>query len=262
LQDRLTMSLNIATNFNDANLLGGGTGDFEQAIQRNPTAPLYNEDGTFFETEAFNNYNPISRLANRLSKRNQQTTSADLRLQLQLLENWSVAAFGSYDRNTYNNRYYRSSKDWENRVGTDYQGMGYASKENYLDWRKTFEMTTDYRKTFNHTHTITAMAGYSYQYYTFEKFNVNNNGFTTDAFEDWNLGAGSAINNTKLPRPGMGSEKQDNTLVAFFGRINYSYADKYHLQGILRHEGSSRFGANHKWGNFPAVSAGWTISEE
>lgn len=262
LRDRLAMSLNLATNMNKANLLGGGTGDFEQAIQRNPTAPLYNEDGTFYETLAYNNYNPLSRLANRISKRNQQTTSADLRLQLQIIENWSVSAFGSYLRNSYNDRYYRSSKDWDNRVGTEYQGMGYASKSNRLEWTKTFEATTDYRKTLNSVHTITALAGYSYQYHTFETFNVNNSGFTTDAFLDWNLGAGSAINNTTLPRPGMGSEKQDNTLVAFFGRVNYSYADKYHLQGILRREGSSRFGDNHKWGNFPAISAGWSISEE
>lgn len=274
LQDLLTMSLNLATNFNKANMLGagatdkedematGGTGDFEQAIQRNPTAPLYNEDGSFFETEAFNNYNPLSRLANREAWRDQQTTSADMRLNLQLTDEWSVSGFGSYVRDAYNDRYYRSSKDWDNRVGTEFQGMGFASKSNYLAWTKTFEATTDYRKTFNDLHTITGILGYSYQYETFEKFRVNNNGFTTDAFLDWNLGAGSAINDTSLPRPGMGSEKQDNTLVAFFGRVNYSLADKYYLQGILRREGSSRFGANHKWGNFPAVSAGWTISEE
>jgi hypothetical protein len=262
LNDRLTMSLNLATNFNKANLLGGGTGDFEQAIQRNPTAPLYNEDGTFYETTAYNNYNPLSRLANRISERDQQTTSADVRLQVKLTDYWSVSGFGSYLRNTYNDRYYRSSKDWDNRPGSSYQGMGYASKSNYLSWSKTFEATTDYRRTFNDVHTVTGLVGYSYQYNTEESFNVNNNGFTTDAFLDWNLGAGSAIQNTRLPRPGMGSSKNDNTLVAFFGRVNYSFDNKYYLQAIVRHEGSSRFGANHKWGTFPALSAGWTISEE
>ena len=262
LNDRLTMSVNLATNFNKANMLGGGTGDFEQAIQRNPTAPLYNEDGTFFETTAFNNYNPLSRLANRVSERNQQTTSADIRMQVDLTDYWSVSGFGSYQRNTYNDRYYRSSLDWDNRPGSSYQGMGYASKANHLSWSKTFEATTDYRRTFDDVHTLTGLFGYSYQYDTAEDFNVNNNGFTTDAFMDWNLGAGSAIQNTQLPRPGMGSNKQDNTLVAFFGRVNYSFDQRYYLQAIVRHEGSSRFGANHKWGTFPAISAGWTISEE
>src|SRR5699024_8926762 len=81
-------------------------------------------------------------------------------------------------------------------------------------------------------------------------------------FKDWNLGAGSAINNDQLPKPGLGSFKEDNTLIAFFGRVNYSFKQRYFAQAILRHEGSSRFGTNHKWGNFPAASVGWDISEE
>lgn len=60
----------------------------------------------------------------------------------------------------------------------------------------------------------------------------------------------------------MDSFKNDNTLIAFFGRVNYAFNNKYLLQFILRHEGSSRFGANNKWANFPAVSAGWNISNE
>ncbi len=262
LNDKLLVSMNLATNLNNANLLGGQTGYFEQAIQRNPTAPLYNEDGSFYETHAFNNYNPLSRLAYRLSKRSQQTTAADVRVQLDLIEGLNLVATGAYQRDSYNDREYRSIKDWDQRVGTDYQGMAYARKANYLQWSKSFEATANYRRTFNEKHTVTALLGYSYQYSTTEKFDVNNNGFTTDGFLDWNLGAGSAINNTKLPRPGMSSNKVDNTLVAFFGRINYSFLDRYFLQALLRHEGSSKFGANHRWGNFPAVSAGWTISEE
>lgn len=262
LQDKLTVSLNLATNLRKENRLGGGTADFEQAIQRNPTMPLYNEDGSYYEVVASNTYNPMSRLAYRTSERNQQTTSADVKATLELIEGLSISAFGSHLRDNHNDRYYRSSKDFDNRVGTTYQGMGYASKANLLEWTNMFESTIDYRKTFNDKHTVTGLLGYSYQYSTTEAFNANNNGFTTDAFEDWNLGAGSAIQNTALPRPGMGSSKVSNKLISFFGRVNYSYADKYHFQAILRREGSSRFGANHKWGNFPSISGGWTLSEE
>ena len=262
LQDRLSMQLNVASNFNLANQLGGGGGDFEQAIQRNPTAPLYNEDGTFMETMAYNNYNPLSRLAYRTNQRNQQTFSSDLKFQLQILKGLSASAFGSYVRNQNNDRTYRSTRDWDQRVGTSYQGMAYASKSNSMSWTRTFESTIDYFTTIAENHAITALAGYSHQYSTSESFNVNNNGFTTDAFKDWNLGAGSAINNTVLPRPGMGSSKEDNTLIAFFGRINYAFMERYFIQAIFRHEGSSKFGANNKWGDFPAVSAGWSIGDE
>lgn len=262
LNDKLTMQLNVASNFNQANLLGGGSGDFEQAIQRNPTAPIFNPDGTYLETDAYNNYNPLSRLAFRTSERTQQTFSGDLKLQLQLAPGLSTSAFGSYIRNTYNDRQFRSLKDWDQRPTSQYLGMGYASKSNNLSWTKTFESTIDYFTTLADIHAITALVGYSYQYSASESFNVNNSGFTTDGFKDWNLGAGSAINNTKLPRPEMGSSKGDNTLIAFFGRINYTLNEKYFIQAILRHEGSSRFGVNNKWGNFPAVSVGWAIGEE
>lgn len=260
--ERLTFQVNLAANLNNANLLGGGTGDFEQAIQRNPTAPIRNEDGTFVETQAFNNYNPLSRLANRISKREQQSLSGDASLSYKILDGLSITSFGSYVRDSYNDRYYRSTEDFDQRLNSPYQGMAYASKSNYLDWSKTFETTINYNTTIAHDHTIGALAGYSYQYLTTETFNVNNNGFTTDGFLDWNLGAGSAINNTFLPRPGMGSFKEDNTLVGFFGRVNYAFTNKYYAQVILRREGSSKFGTNHKWGNFPAASVGWAISEE
>ena len=60
----------------------------------------------------------------------------------------------------------------------------------------------------------------------------------------------------------MQSSKSKNTLIAFFGRVNYNYLGKYMLSVSMRHEGSSKFGSNYKWGWFPALSAGWTISEE
>ncbi|MGO1244173.1 MAG: SusC/RagA family TonB-linked outer membrane protein [Sphingobacterium sp.] len=268
LQDRLTFDMNMAGNFNKANLLGGkaddngNVPDFEQAVQRNPTAPLYNEDGSFYQTQAYNNYNPLSRYAYREDERDQQTFSADARVKVKILDELSWTGFGSYVRDNYNDRRYRSTLDWDQRENSDYQGMAYAYKGNFLEWTKTFETMLDYNKTFNEKHHVTGLLGYSYQYHTLENFEANNNGFTTDGFLDWNLGAGTALTNDKLPKPGMGSFKEDNTLVAFFGRVNYNFDDKYFVTGILRREGSSRFGANNKWGNFPAISAGWTITNE
>jgi len=276
LQDHLEMQFNLAANLSKSNLLGGGVnddvnsadygktsgGDFEQAVQRNPTAPIRNPDGSFLETQGFNNYNPLSRLENRIFDRDRSTISGDARFTYNIIEGLKASAFGSYVRDEYNDRRYRSVNDWDQRQNSEYQGMGYAAKANSMQASRTFESTIDYTKLIADDHSINATLGYSYQYNTLEKFNVNNNGFTNDAMLDWDLGGGSAINNTALPRPGMGSFKDDNTLIAFFGRVNYSYLGKYSAQVVLRREGSSRFGANNKWGNFPAASLGWTISEE
>ncbi|WP_236032997.1 SusC/RagA family TonB-linked outer membrane protein [Algoriphagus pacificus] len=258
---RLQLAANLATNFNKANLLGGGGGDFEQAIQRNPTAPIRNPDGTFVETQAYNNYNPLSRYEYRTDERNQQTFSGDLRLTFEILEGLNISAFGAHTQNTYNDRQYRSLKDFAQRPNAEFQGTGYARKYNALTWSDVFESTLNYKRVVG-DHSFDVLGGYSYQYNTFEDFAVNNSGFTTDAFQDWNLGAGTAINNTQLPRPGMGSFKEDNTLIALFGRVSYSYKEKIFGQLIMRREGSSKFGENHKWGNFPAASVGWDLSKE
>ncbi|WP_236059490.1 SusC/RagA family TonB-linked outer membrane protein [Chitinophaga rhizophila] len=257
--NKLTMQANMVANFNKANMLGGEGGYFEQAVAWNPTAPLYKPDGTFYEIQEY--FNPAGRLKNRLSQRDQQTFAGDARFTLAITKDLSASVFGSYQRDNFNDRYFRSMYDFEQRQGTSWQGMGYASKLNEINWTKTLDPTVNYEHSWG-AHSISAIAGYSYQYSTRETFNANNNGYTTDAFMDWNLGAGSAINNTALPRPGLGSFKEDNTLIAFFGRANYSYKNKYYAQVILRREGSSRFGANNKWGNFPAASVGWTITEE
>ena len=60
----------------------------------------------------------------------------------------------------------------------------------------------------------------------------------------------------------MGSYKNDNTLIGFFGRVSYGYDNRYNLMVSVRREGSSKFGNNNKWGTFPSISAGWTISNE
>ena len=61
---------------------------------------------------------------------------------------------------------------------------------------------------------------------------------------------------------GMGSYKNGYKLIAFFGRVSYDWKGRYMLTASLRHEGSTKFGEHYKWGNFPAVSAGWRISDE
>lgn len=260
LDNKLQLQTNIATNFNKSDLLGGSTGDFEQSVQRNPTAPVFGTDGKFVETNAFNNYNPLARLMQELNERDQQTFSGDVKLILEPLKNLHLSAFGSIVRNDFNDRSYRSRASRSSQQS--FQGTGFASKSNNLSLDNTFETTVDYIQHVNNSHTITGLAGYSYQYSRGESFNLNNSGFSTDAFEDYNIGAGNAITNTTLPRPGLGSNKEDNKLIAFFGRINYNYREKYLLQFIMRHEGSSKFGVNNKWGNFPAVSAGWVLTSE
>jgi TonB-linked SusC/RagA family outer membrane protein len=256
LADRLKLQMNLATNFNNANLLGGGGWESEQT--KNPTLSNYNPDGTYrFDLTSTNEF---ARLSQETSYRKQQTTTANAKADLTIIDGLKASIFGSVVRDNYLDGQYRLKASENSVENTDFPGGGYAYRGTSLFQDFAFEPTISYDKTFAKKHSITALAGYSYRYHIEEGAGASNRGFINDLFHEDNLAQGSAL---ALGKAGMSSFKNDNTLVALFGRLNYAYDNnKYLFQFILRREGSSRFGDNNKFGYFPAASAGWTISEE
>ena len=122
------------------------------------------------------------------------------------------------------------------------------------------EFTTDYSKSIKDHH-FTLLGGYSYQYDVTEGFSGNNSNFPTDLYTYNRLQSGDALT-LQNGSVALSSDKSDSKLIGFFGRINYNWNDKYLLMASLRHEGSSKFGKNNHWGDFPAVSVGWRIDKE
>ena len=266
--DKLNIQLNLATNINNANLLSnGGTTDFfnnelnasgwEEELAKNPTKQIFNPDGSYYyDNQSTNQY---ARLFNNTSYRKQQTTSADLKADFDIAKGFKASVFGSMQRDNFVDGGYATLGSENSIENSDYPGGGYAFKNNFLSQAYAFEPTLQYNTTVADKHSFTALAGYSYQYNIEEGAKASTRGFLNDQFNEDNLGAGQALADGKAD---MGSFKNDNTLIAFFGRVNYAFDNKYLVQLILRHEGSSRFGANNKWGNFPAVSLGWNVTEE
>lgn len=118
------------------------------------------------------------------------------------------------------------------------------------------EFTLNYNKTIG-KHKIDVLAGYSAQKGTSDVLRVSAKGFQNDNIgEITDKGAEAAF--FALDNAG----KSTNTLLSYFGRFNYNYAGKYFLTGSFRRDGSSRFGPLNKYGNFPSVAAGWSLSEE
>jgi TonB-linked SusC/RagA family outer membrane protein len=253
-KDRVTASFNVATNINKANLLGGG--GWENVLTKNPTESYYNPDGSFLFTR--NITNEVARLEQETSKRSQQTNSIDGKIDVDVLTGLKASAFVAYQRDQYVDNQYRllnSQNSLENDVAP---GGGYAYKGTSLNENFNFEPTLEYSRTLKEKHRFTGMVGYSYRYEVNESFNANNRGYTNDIFEENNLGSVPVAIN----RIGIGSNKNDNTLIALFGRIHYTFDGKYNLEAVLRREGSSRFGTNNKWASFPAVSASWELTRE
>ncbi|NNE78032.1 MAG: TonB-dependent receptor, partial [Pricia sp.] len=115
--------------------------------------------------------------------------------------------------------------------------------------------------TYNHNqgdHNVTVLVGHSYQETIFEQKVLELEGFANNGIEPKYQ---DQISSDVLPTS-LEARAYKNELQSFFGRVNYGYADKYLLTATMRADGSSKFGANNKYGYFPSVAFGWNISKE
>ena len=231
---------------------------FKHATHYNPTAPVYDLDrddsGGYYQLDIQNYSNPVAQIMQNDRHTKGGTFQGSARVSVNILESLRAQVFGSVRHDDRVLGAYSSREIFN----TSAYGSATRRYDNRLD--KTIEATLDYAKEIDR-HNIVALAGYSYEHNSLEWFNVNNSGFDSDVFSYYDLGAGSNLLNNPTESM-MNSFVTRSDLVSFFGRVNYSFNERYLLSASVRHEASSRLGANHKWGTFPAVSAGWRISNE
>ena len=137
--------------------------------------------------------------------------------------------------------------------------MGEASRSYSKSRTRTFEWLTNFGARLGKNN-IKAMLGYSYQYSMGSGLSANNKDFPNDGLTSDNLGSGEFAKDEG--EVCLSSYRNSSKLISFFGRVSYDWDGKYLFTASLRHEGSSKFGPSYKWGNFPAVSAGWRIGRE
>jgi len=248
LRINLNLNNNIVTDHQVANDV------FANAVLRNPTLPVYNEDGSYREMMN-TGVNPVGLINEAKGSNRYDQLMMNGKVSFRPIEDLDLSAmyaymgdFNLYDFNT-SHKSYTATMDGKN--GEVFMNGGHGVN-------KTLELQANYNKVIK-DHTINAMVGYSYNDYMREAWSMDGHDFPLDVFGSWNIGSANSI---KEGLSNMGSNKFSWKLIAFFGRINYNFANKYLLMASLRREGSSKFGANNKWGYFPAVSAGWRITSE
>jgi len=237
---------------------GNDNSAFKHATHFNPTAPVYDPDnelsGGYYVLDIQNYSNPVALLKQNIRETKGGTFQGSARVTWNIIEGLRAQVFGSIKHTDQAQGAYSSREIYN----TSTYGSATRRYDNWLN--ETIEATVDYVKSFD-KHNLVALAGYSYEHNFREWFRANNSNFDSDVFSYYNLGAGSNLLNNPT-QDMMESFITQNDLTSFFGRINYNYDEKYLLSASVRHEGSTRLGANHKWGTFPAVSAGWRISNE
>lgn len=255
--DMIKVQLNIMKRWHENGPVdAAGLQVYRQSIMRNPTEPIYASDGDYYENMSINYYmNPIALLKEKTGGYKTENTRLTGNVTVEPIKGWQTNIMLSTDRYNDHDQGYYTSKYYDQKINYT---TGYATQSYDNGRSDNLEITSTYKHQWGE-HRFEALAGYSYQYNVYENFYANNTNFMSDFYEYNNLGVGQYLKDGKA---GMGSGKSDDKLVGFFGRISYGYADRYNVLLSIRREGSSKFGANHKWGTFPSASAGWTISNE
>ncbi len=240
---------------------------FCNAIEANPTTPLMNPENPNqyynFQGQVVSS-NPVELMKLEKDQADTKLLDWDGTIKLNLLplfapdSNQTLSTQVMFADHQYsnNNTWFRPSTSTL-AINGGYDGEGsrsYSKERQYV-----LEWLTNWSGSFNN-HNIKAMAGYSYQYSQYSGFSAWNKDFPNDGLGSDNLGSGELAKEEGEVL--MSSYKNDAKLISFFGRVSYDYDGKYLFTASLRHEGSSKFGEKHKWGNFPAISAGWRISQE
>lgn len=257
-QYALDKKLHFALNLNGTieNFRNVPTADvFAFSYNLNPTMPVYNDDGSYFEIEGMANYNPIAMLKQMKRDNKRNIINGRMQIDYSFLDMFTAAVSGSYSRASLLTGYYESkySRAAEN-IGAF---GGLANRSNTTNDSRLLESTLTFDHTFGKIHKVNAIVGYSYQDFINEYVFAQNRSFISDLFEYNNLGAGN-----QLQAGDVASNKNSNKLISFYGRANYSVGGKYIATVTVRRDGSSKFGKNNKWGTFPSASLAWRISQE
>jgi len=223
----------------------GGLSLIQVALKKSPSMPVYNPDGSFYNGDVSGFLNPVA-YANLVRSTNQVTS---------LIGN----VYGDYSilpglnfRMTWGMNYAGVLENFFEPSTAERNGVAKGSvfTSDVLGWIN--ENTLNYTKTFGQ-HKLTGLLGYSQQERSAFGVNAAGTQYATNNIYTLNAAVMPTQASTNNSAYGLSSA---------FGRVGYAYGDKYLLEASARRDGSSRFGANKRYAIFPAVSAGWRISNE
>ncbi len=257
LQNRL--KVNSSLSLRKVHEVYGDDGMFDTALTLNPTLPIYNADGSYYQpTSPTDVRNPVSVLRGNTSNGDRIYLLGNATAQWNILmldhHNLNTSIVYSLQYNDYKSNWYTPT--WSSQSYWDGK-QGEANIHYQKWWTNRAEWLVNYTWTIPQ-HEIKFVGGYSWERSSWEQTYEYNENFTYDTTTYHGIGSGTGL---KDGTANLYAGRSESTLIGFFGRVNYNWRDMLYTSVSLRHEGSSKFGANKKWGNFPAVSLAWEVTE-
>ena len=252
---KLQADLNIVSR-TQSNFSGAGyNGAWRQALIRNPTDRMLDDDGMWQERGTYMYTNPIGLIKEVNGEFESRNTRMHGTVTFRPIDVFQVSLMGGTTRSSSMG----GSATTFRHVSTTQSGQnGTAGMDAGESLDRILELTGTYDDAFG-DHNVALLGGYSYQDSEDRGFSASNRGFPTDLFGYAALGEGEALNEGEAD---MDSDRSSDRLIGFFSRLNYDWQNRFLVTGTVRYEGNSRFGADHKWGLFPGISAAWRLTEE
>lgn len=278
LNDKVRFGLTLTNSNSNANNTPNRNTVLIQMVNHLPVSPVINPDGSYFENFQNTGYfNPAALIAHAQDNTKYNTLLGSFTTNVKLPWDLTYDLNLSYQNQTslhgefYDSYYaqYNSANFYNNpdppvvHTLVNFGTNGSALRNTYQNTAKILETYLTWNRRFGQ-HSVTAVVGYSYQE------NVNGDGFQATgtnfpidniSFNNLALGNPYAITSYRVNFGDVNAYSKTK-LISDFGRLNYNYKEKYLVQGSLRRDGGSVFGANKHWGYFPSVGVAWRAIQE
>jgi TonB-linked SusC/RagA family outer membrane protein len=239
---RLNFSYQTRNNINEGNVI-------QQSLQRPPGMALYFPNGEYIYFNG-GRRNPLAEayLRSNISKIYKGVLYQGFEFQFSnaLMLHADASADLELNRRSFFSSKFLSSSSPQVSTGQD---------ETQIPLRLQGSLYMSYKKAFNVDHHVTAMAGVNLEKNKLEEINLEGSNFVTESVTTLNAAGLFSLSD-------LYTRASASALVGFYGRLGYDYKGRYLVNATVRRDGSSVFGAENRWGNFPSVSVGWRFSDE
>jgi iron complex outermembrane receptor protein len=247
LNDKLNIQVGVTTTQTNRDLTNYN--DLTKIFNTPPTYPVYNDDGSYFYFSDFEQYNSVAHLNQEVNYNKEYLTLMYVTVDYQFFHGLTAGVTGSINNFNRQSHYFIPAFPVEANVNS-------ANDNNYNEDSRHGNIHINYLNQFG-KHNIGFTGVYEYNYYTNNGMGIQGQNFLIPQNQDNNFS--SAID---ASRTSAGTGKEEYKLISFLGRVTYNYNEKYYVTASMRRDGSSKFGVNNRWGNFPSFDVAWRLTQE
>ena len=249
LNDKLNIKFNMALTQRDQEF--GFNDAFRYAALFNPTAPITNPDGSYFQAILFDNFNPVAIVEQNTNVGKRNNLNFNTQMSYSITDALTFSANYAQQFSTSTGGVFYPS----NSLFRGFDRTGLASRRTDENKFTLIEAYGTYVKDFNNS-SLTVSAGYSWQEEQSTGFGMEAGNFPSNDLGFNIIGSSGNILGDGANVSMFSYESPENRIIAFFARVNYNLNNGIFFNASVRQEGSTKLGADNQWGTFPAVGVG------